>query len=496
MTVFTVGLQAQRQYYFRVGDTIRGRDSIYFYQWWSEDWLSDSTTFLNYLTEFNNSFGDNVPYSVNWNPNGYNSRNKIGRYVRYNYTDVPLKIVGLAACVDVLWGDMDFHVNVTPRCMGTDTIEPTHPEYLLLYDAIRDSFPLVASVEFHNVEPVRYMDLHLRTGSEIPFHVMRYYTDHYCCRGNPMDTNLIVPVHEYYFDKPVTVYDSFYVGMTGNFTISEYAPPEYNPGAGYTASAYTIGYISRVERPFCPDTYTDTCYSTPLHLYKYKAFMWHNGQIISDTNWLWYEGPFFSLIFPIIEIDSSYYDGPPQYVCPEVENFRVGNEGDGNVVLLWNNHNEHLRWEVRYGLQGIEPEDGNLLIASIPAIQITNLDTCTHYTAYIRAVCMHDSLHYSEWSEPLDICLCDTGGAAAIEVPMVEQLTYLMPNPAANKVQVMSSYGMTRVEAYSLQGAKMVDVSVRGLGTTLDVNDWPEGMYIVVVHTPAGNVTKKLVVGR
>ena len=42
MTVFAFGLQAQRQYYYRVGDTIRGRDSIYFYQWWSEDWLSDT----------------------------------------------------------------------------------------------------------------------------------------------------------------------------------------------------------------------------------------------------------------------------------------------------------------------------------------------------------------------------------------------------------------------------------------------------------------------
>ena len=289
----------------------------------------------------------------------------------------------------------------------------------------------------------------------------------------------------------MTVYDSFYVGMTSNNSRSFDNPPEYVRPL-YAASAYTIGYASSTS--LCPATYTDTCYSAPLQLYKYKTFKYNEGQLISDTNWIWHEDPFFSLIFPIIQIDLFY--GPPQYVCPSVENFRVGNEGDGSVVLLWHNHNNHLRWEVRYGPQGIAPEDGSLLIAAIPAIQIANLDSCTHYSAYIRAVCMHDSLHYSEWSEPLDICLCDTGGAAAVEVPLLEQLTYLMPNPAADQVEVLSSYGMTRVEAYSLQGTKRADLRVRGLGATLDVAGWPEGMYIVVIHTPAGNVTKKLVVGR
>ena len=249
-----------------------------------------------------------------------------------------------------------------------------------------------------------------------------------------------------------------------------------------------------------------SCNYPAIHLYKYRYIKYLVDTISlqyppCDTDyvasrWQWGVSPHFMLDFPIVEIDSSFYDGPPQYECPGVENFRVGNEGDGSVVLLWHNHNDHLRWEVRYGPQGIAPEDGTQLIASIPAIMVQGLDSCTHYTAYIRAVCMHDSLHYSEWSEPLDICLCDTGGTAAIEVPLLERLTYLMPNPAAEQVEVLSSYGMTRVEAYSLQGTKMADLRVRGLGATLDVSDWPEGMYIVVVHTPAGNVTKKLVVGR
>ena len=312
-----------------------------------------------------------------------------------------------------------------------------------------------------------------------------------CCLERH-DVNRYLPVHEYYFDKPVTVYDSFYVGMTSNNSHSTLNPPEYVMPP-YTASSYTIGYASSTWG--CPQDYTDTCYTAPLQLYKYKTFKYNEGgQLISDTNWIWHETPFFALIFPIIQIDSFY--GPPQYVCPEVENFHIGAFGDRSAVLLWQSHNDHLRWEVSYGPEGTAPEDGSKLIAAIPAIQITGLDSCTHYSAYIRAVCMHDSLHYSEWSEPLDICLCDTGGAVSIEMPLLDQLTYLMPNPASDQVQVLSSYGMTRVEAYSLQGTKMADLRVRGLSATIDVSRWPRGMYIIVIHTPAGNVTKKLAVGR
>ena len=36
--------------------------------------------------------------------------------------------------------------------------------------------------------------------------------------------------------------------------------------------------------------------------------------------------------------------------------------------------------------------------------------------------------------------------------------------------------------------------AVKGLSTTLDVSQWPSGMYIIIIRTPAGTVTKKLAV--
>ncbi|MCR4932018.1 MAG: hypothetical protein K5918_06235, partial [Bacteroidales bacterium] len=34
---------AQSPYYYLTGDTIMGRSPIYFYQWWSEQWLADTS---------------------------------------------------------------------------------------------------------------------------------------------------------------------------------------------------------------------------------------------------------------------------------------------------------------------------------------------------------------------------------------------------------------------------------------------------------------------
>ena len=462
-------IQAQSQYYHKVGDTIRGRDTIYFYQWWSEDWLSNP----NHKLYYDLHLRDNDMWFAE-----YDCINATGRYVRYNYTEQPLKIVGLAGCVRVsvshgTWGTMDMEV------------EPFHEEQLLLYDAQTDAFPLLAEVPFTRVEPVRYMELPLRG-------VPQNYSSFACCvDASNHNWNLVVPVHEYYFDKPVTVHDSFYVGMTTNDAF-RYFPPEYQSDSNHTAAyAWNICMFPYVSS-LCT---SDSCPAIPPQLYKVKEYRWDDSGNVVDTSWRWMEIPSFTLIFPIIEIDTSLSDGP-QYVCPPVENLHIANVEERNVVLLWNNNDEHLRWEISYGPQGTAPEDGTQLMASIPAIMVQGLDSCVHYSVYIRAVCMHDSLHYSEWSEPMDICICDTDAVAGVVAPLVEQLTYLMPNPAAEQVQVLSSYGITRVEAYSLQGTKMADSRVRGLGTSLDVRNWPAGLYIVVVHTPAGNVTKKLVVDR
>ncbi len=92
----------------------------------------------------------------------------------------------------------------------------------------------------------------------------------------------------------------------------------------------------------------------------------------------------------------------------------------------------------------------------------------------------------------------DTTGAGIDEQGMLGRLTGVMPNPAAENAKVVSSFGLSRVEAYNLAGEKVDDLRLPSpfLSATLDVRRWPVGAYILRIHTPQGIATKKLTVVR
>ena len=80
----------------------------------------------------------------------------------------------------------------------------------------------------------------------------------------------------------------------------------------------------------------------------------------------------------------------------------------------------------------------------------------------------------------------------------LDRLTGVMPNPAAECAKVVSSFGMSRVEVYNLAGRRVHEQRIPdgSLYTNLDVRRWPQGVYIVRIHTPLGVTSKKLTVQR
>ena len=335
--------------------------------------------------------------------------------------------------------------------------------------------------------PGRYMDLTIRGGLE-----------NRCCDQPVSETNELITIREFYFDKPVTVYDSFYIGYTTEsiFTNIEYEP--LLPGQIW---------LSMLGQNICWDIdpspeCSQPCEFTPFHLRKFRHIV-YNWDTLSpnygdtiDREWHWRYNRGFMLQFPIVVIDSSYII--PPYECPPVESPRVADQSEGQAILLWDTHPDHNTWQISYGPQGTEPDDGTIVNCPIQVGRIDGLDTCTHYTAYVRAVCNHDSICYSQWSEPLDIYICDTtsggGGDPSSITSALSLLTNIIPNPASTFVTVYSSFQLTALEAYDLRGNKVLDTKASGASATIDIADWPSGMYIVIVHTPAGNVAKKLVV--
>ncbi len=82
------------------------------------------------------------------------------------------------------------------------------------------------------------------------------------------------------------------------------------------------------------------------------------------------------------------------------------------------------------------------------------------------------------------------------QADLLQRLTGVMPNPAAEKARVVSSFGMSMVKVYNASGALVHTQRADGLYVDLDVSRWPAGTYLVRIHTPQGIATKRLVVGR
>ena len=79
---------------------------------------------------------------------------------------------------------------------------------------------------------------------------------------------------------------------------------------------------------------------------------------------------------------------------------------------------------------------------------------------------------------------------------LLGRLTGVMPNPATETAKVVSSFGLTMVEAFNMAGEKVHTLRLPDapLTATLDVRRWPSGTYLLRIHTPQGTAVKKLVV--
>ena len=106
-------------------------------------------------------------------------------------------------------------------------------------------------------------------------------------------------------------------------------------------------------------------------------------------------------------------------------------------------------------------------------------------------------------SNPIDTTHVDTThidtthvDTVGIDVRLVERYTGLQPNPAAERVQVLSSFGLQHIEVFNAAGTKVQEQKATGYSATLDIRALPAGPYLVRIATPSGTVTKKLLVQR
>ena len=72
----------------------------------------------------------------------------------------------------------------------------------------------------------------------------------------------------------------------------------------------------------------------------------------------------------------------------------------------------------------------------------------------------------------------------------------IMPNPASSSVFVSSDRDVSEVHIFAASGERILVERVDGVGTRIKVSDLPSGLYMMMVLTSSGPVTKSFVIER
>ena len=152
-------------------------------------------------------------------------------------------------------------------------------------------------------------------------------------------------------------------------------------------------------------------------------------------------------------------------------------------------------WELAVAPDGGTPETANVMPCSNTMFTVQGLDTGRWHVAWVRSVCGTDSVIYSDWSDSVRFYVPGDGQQGTEGIGnTADRYTYIMPNPATERVTVASSFRIGQVELYTLNGQRVLQQRVDGMSTVLDVSGLAAGTYILRVHTHNGVSNKKLVV--
>ena len=416
-------------------------------------------------------------------PNEY--INGAPEFVYYNYTPRPIKVVGIAANVKTTYPDRR-HRRRSPHL-------PDSTEYLLFYDARPDTFACRQRRAWSASDSVRLIRLHCRD-------TISYWID--CCADHT-DFYVTEPYYESYFDRPILVKDSFYLGGTS------YSYDGYHKNYHYFIDSTTTilsYYIDHAGQPYTYDpNYAlslalDTCPQilTPIKIrFPRERFSFEDPEIFAPYQWmsrvLHGNTP---QIYPIYE-----------EMCPVVEGVHVEHSQSDEVTVAWNAHGSHTVWMVTYGPLGM-PRDSFAVVACLqPSITITGLDSTMIYDISVQAQCDY---HVSDL-EPLDADVLNNrdttffseqgkhlylrgGNLVSINDVTPDDGITLRPNPADRQVTVSATMPIKHVEVYDLAGRLVETRQPRGTTLQFDLKSYPTGTYLVKVTTANGTSTKKLVV--
>ena len=253
----------------------------------------------------------------------------------------------------------------------------------------------------------------------------------------------VVPAFEYYFETPVLVYDTFYVG--------------YRRTAG-TNIPYAFATLTSYDSMSSYWVATDN-----INNYNHREYAWGG-------------------VFPIIQPNRHCrVPAAPSLVVYSGTNtvrFTLPYAAGDSLVLSI----------AGYG----QPADSGTVYPVTDSIMDIVIPDSGRYTARLMRICQRYGgvMLQSDWSGPTHFFIVNNlaiGQPSDIGVSIV-------PNPATDAVTVSADGTLLALELRDLLGRTVLTQQPASTKTTLDVSTLPAGTYILRLHTPQGVATKKLIV--
>ena len=442
---------AQSHYYHLVGDTVYGRSPIYYYDWWPD---VDSMGLL---------------------PDSAISSYWPGTRFFLHTTSDTLKIIGIASTMAYL--NMSDLTHPYEEC---DTTMDTAMYYTLFAATPNGPVELAKAcwTADYNTCPKRYMAL--------PY-TYSYGEGSYYCKDTLHPTYNIASLREYYFNSPVIVTDSFYLGLEHLYRRTDNIDES-------TRNIYDQYSTVHVYRNGALHQYLPTAECTQKIPPQRIMYRRRPAPHVSDTSWKYTtETDIYQLVFPIIEVDTvgMPYD-TSLFTCPVPETPTLISRGDYWARISWDDHDGNSNWMVSVVAAGGNPDNGRQIHATESPLYIYGLSPDTTYDIRVKGWCSKPMYEgWGDWSDPLTL---DTVPAPqGIAAPANEKVT-LSPNPARGTVTVTTESPQGTLAVVDMQGRQLLSMPLAGTETVVDIHTLAPGTYVVTLNTPQGHSSLQLTV--
>ena len=479
--------QYSHLYYHCQRDTIIRDAETYYHSWW----------------EFENSLSTHQIYNL---VNFVLPTNKL---LLYHFSDTPLQVVGLAIMPPT----------IVPPAFSNDPYyyydTTALREYLYLCEAGVDTTYELAKVRWFPADTQRFIKIINTestnldpTTSFLRYSNGMFFTpgDTVCCGGVPYTH--ITNVAEYYFESPITVTDSFYVGCS-NISFDPFHPST-SEGRFYPQQHYITALQGVWREP------VDCNGDTAVQVSPYEIWWQPDSKGVCRIQWPaiienhWsdygenppssdpycYDGtfyvssPYIPMVFPIVMVDTTV---PPRSYCPKVENLQISSNTPGCIDLSWDAFVNHRNgYDIFYGPRNLPESEWNTLYVENNFAQVCDLDTNFFYQFRVAPVC--DSLQNSaHWVTSSSMRPSGADSVAVVEPSALARHTILSPNPTSGSVHLHSDYVITHLDLYDADGRHLDNRTYPGFDTDFDLSTLAAGIYHLVITTSQGITAKQII---